>query len=462
MLVQFVVRLELLLLNCMACIRLARAVDSCFGELARKQKRRNSTELQSATIGTYYLLITAAQFHIPFYSSRLLPNTFALLLVTNAYADWFRGRHKLAATYLVFTAGIFRCDMLLLLFTVGLCMLIRRQLTILEALSVGVATGVIGLLMTVPLDSVLWGRPIWPEFEVWWFNTVDNRSSEWGEMVWHWYFSRALPKGLMCTALLIPLAFVRIPELVAKMASNKSNQMMQVQQLFDCGIYPYFAPVLAFVVMYSFLPHKEIRFIFPAIPMFNVGAAYGMSRLHQCNFYAVTNEEQQTSNWVCKLMYLCGLGTIMLTSVASMLFLRISTENYPGGEALLRLRQYLLNTIPQQNDGKSGWNSVRLHVDVAAAMTGVSLFGQRHASIRQVGSEYYEGPFLIDKSGYEEENKADESEMHPFTHLLTEKSRVDGFRLIDVIKGHPRLDIRKLRIATDDAIFIYEKDDWRH
>lgn len=52
-------------------------------------------------VGVAFTLITALQFHVPFYASRTLPNTFALTSASLAHAEWLAGRRPHRAILLL-------------------------------------------------------------------------------------------------------------------------------------------------------------------------------------------------------------------------------------------------------------------------------------------------------------------------------------------------------------------------
>ena len=268
-----------MLFNVFGWVRLALVVDRIPGILSSSS---TSSSPFNITTGSWLLLITASQFHIPFYSSRMLPNTFALSIVLQSYAYWIQNRIKPAATLLVIGTVIFRCDLLLLLGSMGMSWLFHRQISIPTALKIGILTGIVSLILTVPIDSLLWQRIVWPEGEVLYFNTVLGKSKEYGLSPWHWYFTTALPKAMLFTLLLVPLSIFRITEVLVAMeqrwrdpkikednhnndnnrAVNGSNWLpVSTSMLVDTQWSRFILPIFGFVGLYSFLGHKEMRFM---------------------------------------------------------------------------------------------------------------------------------------------------------------------------------------------------------
>jgi alpha-1,6-mannosyltransferase len=95
------------------------------------------------------------------------------------------------------------------------------------------------------------------------FNTVLNKSHEWGTSPFHWYFTSAIPKSI---TLAIPLTLIGLV-------------YRRKQHFLDLDILTIIIPAFLFVGLYSLLPHKELRFIFPALTLFNLGGAMGLSKM---------------------------------------------------------------------------------------------------------------------------------------------------------------------------------------
>ncbi len=70
---------------------------------------------------------------------------------------------------------VFRCDMLPLAGLIGLHMLLARKISVQVGLVTGAVAAAFSLTLTVVIDSWFWQRRLWPEGEVLWFNTAQNR-----------------------------------------------------------------------------------------------------------------------------------------------------------------------------------------------------------------------------------------------------------------------------------------------
>ncbi|TKR89448.1 hypothetical protein L596_013548 [Steinernema carpocapsae] len=278
-------------------------------------------------------LIVASQFHFIFYASRPLPNIFALIFVMWVYQLWLDQRLKKAITLATVATFLFRFELVLLfgpIFLVGIFTHIGVQ----KAVTCGLKTLLGVLLLTVPIDTFLWNRWVWPEGEVIWFNVVENRSHEYGVSPYYWYFTSALPRALEASLLILPFGLI-----------------------VDKRLWRIVAPVVAFLAIYSFLPHKELRFIIYSFPILNLPAAVFCARLW-------INREKSIFR---KLIALGFAGHLALNLIMSGVLLYASSRNYPGGEALgylQHMHRFLKN------------KPITVHIDAQAAQTGISKFVQ--------------------------------------------------------------------------------------
>nr|CAB3221180.1 dol-P-Man:Man(7)GlcNAc(2)-PP-Dol alpha-1,6-mannosyltransferase [Phallusia mammillata] len=317
--VQYAARMVLGSLVLCGLFKFLKAIEKVFGKDTSK----------------FCAIITVTQFHLLFYASRPLPNIFALTVVLPALASWLNRDIQQFVCLAGFGIIIFRFELVILF---GICLLIslfRRELNLNNVLYI-CTVGLIVLVATVGIDSYFWGRWLWPEGEVMWFNVVLNKSSSWGTSPWHWYFTSALPRCLLTSAIFIPWG----------LRSDSYRTLLLL------------LPATGFVCAFSFLPHKELRFIIYTIPMINAVAACGYSNLYR--------RFGKSLFW--KFCFLTSLGTFVINFIALTVFLAAAEFNYPGGNVMKSLHAI----VPCE----ASVTPVNVHICNLAAQTGVSRFSE--------------------------------------------------------------------------------------
>nr|CAH0109712.1 unnamed protein product [Daphnia galeata] len=343
--------------------------------LIKLRKRIQETLGQGTS--NWFVFITVSQFHFLFYLSRPLPNTMALPLVLLAYYYWLGQQHGKFIACSAAAILIFRGELAILLGLILLGEILTRRLSLLKTVIIAVPSGLIWLSLTVLVDSFFWQRLLWPEGEVLWFNVVLNKSGDWGTSPFLWYFYSAIPRAMGTSLALVP-----------------------VGMFLERRTLPLVLPPLFFVLAYSFLPHKELRFIIYALPLLNVSAAAACSRLW----------ENRTKGKWRTLLALVTIGHLVANLVLTGFLLMVSRANYPGGEALSLLHKL------ESPDSK-----ISVHIDVLAAQTGISRFGQIH------------NHWIYDKT---ENLKAGSLELRMFDYLITEARSKHAYNLRPYLETH--------------------------
>ena len=120
-----------------------------------------------SNLANFHLLITLSQFHLIFYSSRTLPNTFALIFVLHAMHYRVRRKYTLFILTSGIAALIFRGETIILLGFFALYdLVVTKKLTFKTLFTLAPLIAIPLVALTVLVDSYFWKRWLWPEGEV--------------------------------------------------------------------------------------------------------------------------------------------------------------------------------------------------------------------------------------------------------------------------------------------------------
>ncbi|EXJ88305.1 hypothetical protein A1O1_05235 [Capronia coronata CBS 617.96] len=348
---QLLVRALLGLFNASALISYTSGVRQAYGK----------------TTAEWYTVLQASQFHVLYYSSRTLPNMFAFgistfglrfFLAAHSTPEAQIKRARLGLYLLTLATVIFRSELALLLAS-HCCYMLSKPIfsdnnnnNISSAVALIrrvffpaiLAATVAGLVLTVSIDTFFWQSRtlLWPELAAFLANVFpsDSKSgaSAWGTSPWHWYLTSALPRLLLNPLLLLLLPWGMTTTLRSSLA--------------DLTI-----PSLGYIGLYSMLPHKETRFLFPVIPPITAAAAlcanYISTRRGRSMVYRLTT-------------YALVLTTAATAFLSHAVLLPLSAQTYPGAHALKALHVLSLNYAPQPVVG--------VHLTNLALQTGVTHF----------------------------------------------------------------------------------------
>ncbi|KAL1894318.1 Dol-P-Man:Man(7)GlcNAc(2)-PP-Dol alpha-1,6-mannosyltransferase [Ceratocystis pirilliformis] len=411
---QILVRALLGLANAACLIYYGRRLSVAFGE----------------STGMWYVLLQAAQFHVMFYASRLLPNMFAFGLTTLAFGLLLpdkKGlqsapRRRLALCLIVFAGVIFRAELAILLATQCFWLLIMDNVQLWSLVKPIAISAIVALVVSMPVDSYFWQKPVWPELWAFYFNVIQGSSSLWGTSPWWYYYVSALPR-----LLLNPLAAtVLAPYALSRPATSRPARAITI-------------PALLFVAIYSLQPHKEARFIIYIVPPLTAIAAMGAAALF---------DRRAKSLWYTIFAAALCLS-VLLSAVASAAMLFVSSLNYPGGDALASL--YKLARDDPYAPAKP-----LVHTNLLSCMTGVTRFGENPRGIPMNEMPMY--GLMFDKTE-DERLRNNALFWDRFDYILTEVDTTPPghWDLMAVVRGYEGVEVLKPGMPEDAGYEVVGK-----
>lgn len=319
-------------------------------------------ESRKGVVGLCFTVLVLAQFHILYYSTRTLPNFVALPVVSYALSKLIVGDMS-GLTWLACVGAIFRLEIGLFGTIIAVVSSVVFGQSSITANFLLMAVGTMfGVALTFSVDSYFWGQLLVPEFEAFRFNILYGKSAEWGTEPFGAYFSTYLfnllrPPHVMLLAVLgllsdpahdgTPVQFTEDNKMLVSHPARNSFRVLTIASVLYVGAM-------------SFQPHKEWRFIVYVVPVLSLLAANGLANISW----------KWSKLFAYKLLLLIMLASIFLSLCLSTLMSYASSHNYPGGEAIGFLNNYIETDSP-----------VVVHMDVAACMSGITKFTEKHSPL---------------------------------------------------------------------------------
>jgi GPI mannosyltransferase 3 len=239
----------------LAVAKLVLALSSLAGVAAVYQMGKRTSPTHALIGG----LVVATWFELVYFADRPLTEAVATTVLLIGLSLASVSDHELSQNRLL-TIGL----------CLGLCLMLRIHLAVglfVAAIFVGrlglrtrwwpmALSGLIPVAVFGAADWITYGAPFHSYVEYVRINLIQGKASLWGEQSTGWYFHRLLLQWKYALPVLVILMLVR---------ARASMIWLTV--------------AMAIIVSLSFVPHKEYRFMFPAIACLVVAAAMGSSDL---------------------------------------------------------------------------------------------------------------------------------------------------------------------------------------